>query len=142
MTRVYVDLVADLFHYGHVAFLRQARALGDTLIVGVHSDAVAASYKRAPVMRMDERLRVVEACRYVDEVIPDAPLSLSEEWLRRHRIDLVAHGDDLDSGILQTMYTVPHRLGIFRTIPYTTGISTSDILARVADSLAQNPSRR
>ena len=36
MVRVYVDMVADLFHYGHVELLRQARALGDYLLVGIH----------------------------------------------------------------------------------------------------------
>ena len=63
MTRVYADMVGDLFHHGHVEFLRRARDLGDELVVGVHSDATAESYKRTPVMTMDERVRVVEACR-------------------------------------------------------------------------------
>jgi cytidyltransferase-like protein len=40
MTRVYVDMVADLFHYGHVNFLKQARQFGDYLLVGIHSDKV------------------------------------------------------------------------------------------------------
>ena len=44
MVRVYVDMVADLFHYGHVAFLKKARASGDYLLVGVHAGAVLVSY--------------------------------------------------------------------------------------------------
>ena len=67
--RVYVDAVADLFHYGHVGFLEKASALGDYLIVGVHSDETVSSYKRKPVMRMDERIAVVQGCRFVDEVV-------------------------------------------------------------------------
>ncbi len=55
-TRVYVDMVGDLFHAGHVALLRAARALGDELVVGVLSDADAAAYKRTPVMTLEERL--------------------------------------------------------------------------------------
>ena len=43
MTRVYADMVADLFHYGHVSFLKKARALGDYLAVGVHADDLLAS---------------------------------------------------------------------------------------------------
>lgn len=131
MTRVYADVVADLFHYGHVEFLRRARELGDTLVVGVHSDATVESYKRAPVMTMDERVRVVEACRYVDEVLPDAPLEVSADWISRHRIDLVVHGDDLDEGATTLMYRIPRELGILRTIPYTEGISSRDILRRL-----------
>ena len=52
MTRVYVDMVADLFHYGHVNFLKQARQFGDRLLVGIHSDEVVEEYKRSPIMTM------------------------------------------------------------------------------------------
>ena len=43
ITRVYVDMVADLFHYGHVNFLRQAKSHGDFLLVAVHSDETVES---------------------------------------------------------------------------------------------------
>ena len=46
MVRVYVDMVADLFHYGHVELLRQASALGDYLLVGIHADDVVLAHKR------------------------------------------------------------------------------------------------
>ncbi len=55
-TRVYVDMVGDLFHAGHVAFLREARSHGDWLVVGVLSDETAASYKRRPIMTLAERV--------------------------------------------------------------------------------------
>jgi len=131
MTRVYVDVVGDLFHYGHVELFRRARELGDELVVGVFSDDSAASYKRRPIMRMDERLRVIEACRHVDEVLPDPPLRITLEWLQRHRIDLVVHGDDVGDEELESCYGVPCELGIFRTLPRTAGISTSDLIGRV-----------
>jgi cytidyltransferase-like protein len=38
MTRIYTDVMADLFHWGHVNLFRQLRTLGDYLIVGVNSD--------------------------------------------------------------------------------------------------------
>jgi ethanolamine-phosphate cytidylyltransferase/choline-phosphate cytidylyltransferase len=133
MTRVYVDVVGDLFHYGHVELLRRARELGDVLVVGVHSDGTVESYKRRPIMTMDERVRVVEACRYVDEVVPDAPLRIDEAFIREHRIDLVVHGDDMDAETLAGYYGVAQSLGIFRTVPYTEGISTSVIIERLAD---------
>lgn len=133
MTRVYVDMVADLFHYGHVEFLRRARALGDELAVGIHSDATVESYKRRPVMTMAERVGVVAGCRYADKVIPDAPLAITEDWLERHRIDLVVHGDDASEEQLVHMYGVPMARGIFRTLPYTPGISTTEIVSRVLE---------
>ena len=62
-------MTADLFHYGHVEFLKQARALGDYVLVGIHSDVVLEAHKRKPVLTMEERVTSVAACRWVDEVI-------------------------------------------------------------------------
>jgi cytidyltransferase-like protein len=131
MSRVYVDMVADLFHAGHVAFLRQARELGDTLVVGIHSDDAVAAYKRTPICTMSERLAVVEACRLVDEVIADAPLSVDEAWLDLHALDRVVHGDDFDADRLALSYPGALSRGILVTVPYSPGVSTSDLIDRV-----------
>ena len=77
MVRVYVDMVGDLFHAGHVAMLERARALGDELLVGVCDDATTASYKRTPVLTTRERVAVIRACRFVDDVWEACPLRLS-----------------------------------------------------------------
>lgn len=103
-TRVYVDMVGDLFHAGHVSLLREARRHGDHLIVGILSDDSAASYKRRPVMTLSERAAVVQSCRYVDEVITDAPLVLTDDFLAQHSIGVVVHGDDLSPEVAETVY--------------------------------------
>jgi cytidyltransferase-like protein len=139
MTRVYADMVADLFHAGHVEFLRRARELGDELVVGVHSDEEATAYKRRPFMTMEERIRVVESCRWVDQVVPAAPTTVSAEWIDRYSIDLVVHGDDFDTNALRKYYAVPIERGIFRTVPYTSGISTSEIVRRVEERVSRDP---
>ena len=131
MTRVYVDMVGDLFHYGHMAFLRQARALGDYLIVGICSDEDATDYKRKPILTMEERLASVAGCRYVDEVLPNAPLWVDRAWIEQHDIELVVHGDDLTADQLGDYYRVPMEMGIFCTVPYTPSISTSEIIRRI-----------
>ena len=77
MKRVYVDMVADLFHYGHVEFLKKARALGDYLMVDINSDEVLVSHgykKSKPILTTAERVKSVAGCRHVDEVLPNAPL--------------------------------------------------------------------
>jgi cytidyltransferase-like protein len=137
MTRVYVDMVADLFHHGHVAFLRQARELGDELIVGVHSDEAVASYKRTPVLTMAERIAVVETCRYVDQTIANAPLVVSRDWVDTHDLDLVAHGDDFSPDFARRFYAYPMEAGIYRVLPYTPAISTSEIVERIGRRLAR-----
>ncbi len=130
ISRVYVDMVADLFHYGHVNFLRLASKFGDHLMVGVHSDETVMSYKRRPIMTMEERMQSVAGCRYVDEVLPDAPLSIPREWIEEHNIDLILHGDDFSPELIDLCYSVPREMGIFKTVKYSEGISTTDIIMR------------
>jgi len=130
--RVYVDMVADLFHYGHVNFLRQARTHGDYLLVGVHADETVMSYKRLPIFSMEERVASVEGCRYVDEVIPNAPLTIDRVWIEQHNIDLIVHGDDISSEKEGGWYKIPIEMGIYRSVGYTPEISTTEIIARIA----------
>jgi len=130
MVRVFADMTADLFHYGHVEFLKQAHALGDYLIVGIHGDGDVETNKRKPILTMDQRVRAVAGCRWVDEVISDAPWRFDPSWIEKYRIDLVVHGDDYSLEQAEFCYEAPIRLGIFRTVPYTPGISTSEIIRR------------
>lgn len=130
-SRVYVDMVGDLFHAGHVALLRAARAHGDHLIVGVLSDETAAAYKRRPIMTLAERVAVVEACRYVDEVVADAPFQVDEEFLAEHDIAVVVHGDDLSPEGAGAVYGPALAAGRLAYVPRTTGISTTDLIRRV-----------
>ncbi len=133
LKRVYVDVVGDLPHLGHIEFYKKAKAEGDYLIVGVHSDEDVASYKRVPILTLRERVAMVEALRVVDEVIPAAPLKITEEWLNERHIDVVVHGDDFVANpvLLNEQYGAPIRMGIFKMVPYTQGISTTDIIQRI-----------
>lgn len=130
-TRVYVDMVGDLFHPGHVALLRAAREFGDELVVGVLSDETVAAYKRRPVMTLAERVTVIRACRYVDEVISDAPYRVTTEFLDHHGIALVVHGDDLTSEGVADVYDEVHEAGLLRFVPRTGDISTTALIERV-----------
>ncbi|GAA1154808.1 adenylyltransferase/cytidyltransferase family protein [Nocardioides aquiterrae] len=131
--RVYVDMVGDLFHAGHVALLRAARELGDQLVVGVLSDDAAAAYKRRPIMTLAERVVVIESCRYVDEVIPGAPLRLTAEFLHEHDLTLVVHGDDVDDEVAADVYGPAASTGRLRLVPRSGSISTTDLIARVRE---------
>lgn len=129
--RVYVDMVADLFHPGHVELLRRARSLGDRLVVGVLSDEVVAAYKRRPIMTLAERVAVVRACRYVDEVIPDAPDVVGMDFLAQHDLSLVVHGDDISEAVIQLLYGEVEAAGKLRLVRREPGISTTEIIRRV-----------
>jgi cytidyltransferase-like protein len=68
---VWVDGVFDMMHFGHANMLRQAKALGDKLIVGVNSDESVLKEKGfLPVMNEAERIIAVQGCKWADEVVP------------------------------------------------------------------------
>ena len=132
MVVIYVDMCGDLFHFGHVNFLKNARKLGTELKVGVHSNKTIESYKRTPIMNMDERIRVIESCRYVDSVIQDAPLVITEDYIKKHNIDIVAHAHtEEDDEKYKFMYNIPTKLNIFKRLEYTHIISTTNIIDRL-----------
>lgn len=66
----YTSGVYDLFHFGHVRLLKNAKALCDKLIVGVTVDELVQYKGKKAVIPFDQRIEVVGACRYVDAVVP------------------------------------------------------------------------
>jgi cytidyltransferase-like protein len=127
--RVYADGVFDLFHPGHVAFLKRARAAGGPhaeLLVGVITDR-DAQWKRRPVMTHAERVEMVRHCTEVDAVVADPPLVLTAEFLTANGIDFVVHGDD---DLQEGFYRVPREQGKMLYVPYTRGVSTTELIAR------------
>ena len=130
MVRVYADIVGDLFHIGHINLFKQAREFGDYLIVGVHSDYSVESYKRKPIFTEEDRYELIKNCSLVDEVIENAPLVLTKEYIDKNKIDIVVHGND-KSPHFDEQHKVPLDMGIMKYLSYTEGISTSGIIKRI-----------
>lgn len=85
----------DVFHVGHLRILERAASLGDRLIVGVSSDALNISKKgRPPVFSENERMSIVAALRFVDEVFLEESLEKKREYLLQHQASMLAMGDD------------------------------------------------
>ena len=130
--RVWADGCFDMMHYGHANALRQAKSLGDYLVVGVHSDADILKNKGPPVMNEQERYKAVAACKWVDEVVPAAPYQTQLEVLEEHNIDFCVHGDDLVTTADGTdCYELVKKAGKFKVVPRTKGVSTTDLVGRM-----------
>ena len=90
----YTTGVFDLFHIGHLNILRRAKEQCEHLIVGVSTDELVKDYKhKTPVIPFEERIQIVEAIRYVDEVVPQTSMDKFAAWERLH-FDAIFHGDD------------------------------------------------
>ncbi|XVE98866.1 hypothetical protein REPUB_Repub03eG0145700 [Reevesia pubescens] len=134
--RVYMDGCFDLMHYGHANALRQAKALGDELVVGVVSDVEIIANKGPPVLPMEERLALVSGLKWVDQVIANAPYAITEQFMNslfnEHKIDYIIHGDDpclLPDGT--DAYALAKKAGRYKQIKRTEGVSSTDIVGRI-----------
>ncbi|KAL7665480.1 choline-phosphate cytidylyltransferase [[Candida] zeylanoides] len=132
--RIYADGVFDLFHLGHMKQLEQAKKAfpNVTLVCGVPSDAETHKRKGLTVLTDHQRVETLHHCRWVDEVVPDAPWCVTTDFLLSHKIDYVAH-DDLPyaSSDSDDIYKPIKEKGMFLTTQRTDGISTSDIITKI-----------
>lgn len=94
--RVYMCFSTDLLHQGHLHIIQRAAALGE-LTVGVLTDEVVASYKRYPLLPLEERMEMFAAIKGVSRVVVQDQLSYAKV-LRELRPDVVVHGDDWRTG--------------------------------------------
>ena len=137
MKRVYIDGVYDLFHVGHITTLEYCKNMfgGENtfLIVGVINDLDATSYKRQPIINEKDRYTIIQSLKVVDEVIENAPLIVTEEFMNVHHIDYVLHSfsDQVDAEKQSEFYKVPRERNAFIQVPYSTGTSTSDIIKKI-----------
>jgi len=85
----------DLFHAGHVAMLREAKTRCDYLIVGLQTDpTLDRPEKNRPIQTVFERYVQLQACKYIDEIIPYATEQDVEDILRTYRFDVRVIGED------------------------------------------------
>lgn len=90
----YTTGVFDLFHIGHLNILERAKQNCDYLIVGVSTDELVMEYKhKKPVICYEERRRIVEAIRYVDEVVPQVDRDKMAAY-EKYKFDRMFVGDD------------------------------------------------
>ena len=94
MKRVITYGTYDLLHYGHIALLKRARALGDFLMVALSSDEFNAGKGKQAYFSYEERKVMLEAIRYVDLVVPEQTWGQKSQDINEYGIDVFVIGDD------------------------------------------------
>ncbi|KAI9333305.1 hypothetical protein BDR26DRAFT_868535 [Obelidium mucronatum] len=146
---VYVHGAFDLFHVGHIEFLKAAKALGDFLIVGVHDDeTVNHCYSSSfPIMNVHERVLSVLQCRYVDEVVISAPHRVTDEVLNKiGKVSIVAHPANTPYALTINgldPYYIPKELGIFVEVEHPLSeMTTQTVMDRIIANRALYEARQ
>ncbi|KAI9303610.1 hypothetical protein BJ944DRAFT_241296 [Cunninghamella echinulata] len=132
--RIYSDGIFDLFHFGHAKALEQSKKAFKNvhLLVGVCNDIETHKRKGKTVMSDVERYEAVRHCKWVDEVVRDAPWIVTQEFLDKHQIDYVAHdAEPYGSSESGDVYAFVKDQGRFWPTERTEGISTSDLITRI-----------
>ncbi len=94
MTRVITYGTYDVLHYGHINLLKRARALGDYLIVVLSSDEFNKIKNKQSFYTYEQRKMILEACRYVDLVIPENNWEQKIDDVKTYQADIFVMGDD------------------------------------------------
>ena len=94
--KVYVGMVCDLLHEGHLNIISTAYEYGQ-VIVGLLTDEAVKSYKRTPIMNWESRFKIVSALSKVSQVIPQTTLAYTNN-LKEIKPEYVVHGDDWKKG--------------------------------------------
>lgn len=90
---VYTSGTFDMFHSNHLKMIEYAHGLGGTLVVGVSTDELVASYKNPPIIPFEERIAIIKALKYPDIVIPQHSLEHTE-LIKKLNVDVFVVGDD------------------------------------------------
>jgi D-beta-D-heptose 7-phosphate kinase/D-beta-D-heptose 1-phosphate adenosyltransferase len=130
---VFTNGVFDILHPGHTRYLRDARSLGDRLIVGINSDRSARSLGKAPGRPINpeaERAEVLAALACVDAVVvfdEDTP----HEIIAAIQPDILVKGADWAADAIVGRDIVEGRGGQVVRIPLAEGYSTTAIIERI-----------
>lgn len=112
----------DLLHWGHINLLKRAKDLGDYLVVAISTDEFNEIKNKKAYHSYENRKMILEAIRYVDEVIPEEHWEQKVDDVKNHDVDIFVMGDDWEG---KFDFLKDHCDVIY--LPRTAGISTTKI---------------
>ena len=143
--KVYVPMAIDILHTGHINIINTARELGD-VIIGLLSDKAISSYKRLPLLDIEQRKTICENIKGVKSIIIQDEHDY-EPILRKLKPDYLVHGDDwkigIQSKVRQKVIEILSEWGGKLVEPtYTTGISSSTLVNEFSKNGITTDARR
>lgn len=132
---VYTYGVFDLFHYGHLKALKKAKSLGNELIIGVFTDKISEDFKRKPIINEKDRFKLIKELG-LGKVVYQKELIPRRKFLYDNSVSLVTKAEGAGWTNKNRPYFGPDIES--KLLPYTKGISTTDIIKRVYDYLKQS----
>jgi glycerol-3-phosphate cytidylyltransferase len=130
---IYTGGTFDLFHSGHVNFLRQCKQIGDHIVVSLNTDEFIYRYKGSyPVISYEDRKEILLSCKYVDDVIPNKNGEDSKPTILSVKPNFIVIGSDWAKKDYYTQMNFTQKWLdknniILIYIPYTEKISTTII---------------
>ena len=133
MTIGYTTGVYDMFHVGHLNILRRAKEQCDFLIVGVSTDELVEKEKhKHPVIPFEDRMSIVGAIRYVDQVVPQVDKNKFGAWEKLHFNKMFVGSDWQGTPQWQIFENQFKPVGVkIIYLPHTEGISSSMLREKV-----------
>jgi len=133
---LYTGGTFDLFHYGHVNFLKKCHSICNNVVVALNTDEFIYQYKSKSILTYAEREASLLECKYVSKVVPNVFGQDSKPTILSVNPDIIAVGDDwchkdYYSQMDFTQEWLDNHNVTLVYIPYTKGISTTEIKARI-----------
>lgn len=131
MKTVFTSGVFDLFHVGHLNFLKQSKSYGNRLIIAVNTDEFTFSYKnKTPIIPFTQRMEMLSSCKYVDLVLK-AEEYLPLKYIKEYNVDVITVGSDWINTEIESIIWAKNNNVDVKYINYTHYISTSYIINKI-----------
>ena len=133
---MYVSLIADLLHAGHIRILQEASKHGE-VTVGLLTDSAISSYKKLPHLNYKQREIILKNIKFVKKVLPQDTLDYTKNLLHL-KPDYVVHGDDWKTGIQKktrqrVIDTIKEWSGQLVEPKYTEGVSSTQLINMIKE---------
>jgi len=137
---LYTGGTFDLFHFGHVSFLKKCKRIADKVVVGLNTDDFIERFKGSkPILTYKERYQSLNECKYIDEILKNECGEDSKPVILSTQPTIIAVGDDwahkdyFKQMSFTQMWLDDNQITLVY-IPYTKGISASEIKKRVIEN--------